>query len=43
MKSFSNWPTFLQLYVKGKFVGGLDVCVDLHEERELEDVLTGKD
>ena len=43
MKAFSNWPTFPQVYVQGKFIGGLDVCIDLHEERQLEDVLTGKD
>ena len=43
MKTFSNWPTFPQLYVKGKFVGGIDVCTELHEEGELEDALTGAD
>ena len=25
MKTYSNWPTFPQLYVKGEFVGGLDI------------------
>jgi len=42
MKTFSNWPTFPQLYVKGKFVGGLDICIELDEEAELEDALTGQ-
>ena len=40
MKKFSNWPTFPQLYVNGTFVGGLDVCLELDEEGELEDALT---
>jgi len=42
MKKFSDWPTFPQLYVKGKFVGGLDICLELDEEGELEDALTGQ-
>ena len=42
MKKFSNWPTFPQLYVKGTFIGGLDVCSELDEEGELEDALTGQ-
>ena len=25
LKTFSNWPTFPQLYIKGEFVGGLDI------------------
>ena len=29
MKQLSNWPTFPQLYVEGKFVGGLDVAKEL--------------
>ena len=41
MKQFSKWPTFPQLYVNGSFVGGLDVCLELDEEGELEDALTG--
>ena len=40
MKTFSNWPTFPQLYVNGQFIGGLDVCTELDEEGELEDALT---
>ena len=35
MKKYSNWPTFPQLYVEGKFVGGLDVCKELDESGEL--------
>lgn len=40
LKKYSNWPTFPQLYVHGKLLGGLDICLDLDEEGELEDALT---
>lgn len=39
LKKFSNWPTFPQLYVNGSFLGGLDVCLEMDEEGELEDEL----
>jgi Grx4 family monothiol glutaredoxin len=39
LKSFSNWPTFPQLYVKGELVGGLDIVQELEESGELMDVL----
>jgi len=32
LKVYSNWPTFPQLYVKGKLLGGLDVARELAEE-----------
>eukprot|EP01006_Ploeotia_vitrea_P048737 TRINITY_DN67268_c7_g1_i1.p1 TRINITY_DN67268_c7_g1~~TRINITY_DN67268_c7_g1_i1.p1 ORF type:complete len:361 (+),score=188.28 TRINITY_DN67268_c7_g1_i1:156-1085(+) len=35
LKKFSNWPTYPQLYVNGKLVGGLDVVKELHEDGEL--------
>ena len=37
LKKYSNWQTYPQLYVKGKFIGGVDVIKELHEEHELED------
>lgn len=37
LKEYSKWPTYPQLYVKGKFVGGVDIVTELHEEHELED------
>jgi len=40
LKQFSRWPTFPQLYVNGTFIGGLDVCIEMDEEGELEDALT---
>ena len=41
LKEYSNWPTFPQLYVKGKLVGGCDIVASLHESGELPSVLAG--
>jgi monothiol glutaredoxin len=35
LKEFSSWPTFPQLYVDGKFVGGCDIVTELHQSGEL--------
>lgn len=35
LKAYSNWPTFPQLYVNGKLVGGCDIVSELHETGEL--------
>jgi monothiol glutaredoxin len=35
IKSFSNWPTIPQLYVKGDFVGGCDIIREMYESGEL--------
>ena len=39
VKEFSNWPTYPQIYIRGKFVGGSDVISELHERGELKDLL----
>lgn len=39
IKDFSNWPTIPQLYVKGKFIGGCDICTELHQNGELEPIV----
>ena len=39
LKTFSNWPTYPQLYSAGKLVGGLDVIKELRDEGELADAL----
>ena len=39
IKSFTNWPTIPQLYVKGEFIGGCDIVVEMHENGELAEVL----
>jgi monothiol glutaredoxin len=43
LKEYANWPTFPQLYVAGKLVGGCDIVTDLHESGELEKILSAKD
>ena len=35
IKTFSNWPTIPQLYVKGEFVGGADIVREMFEQQEL--------
>lgn len=39
IKSFSNWPTIPQLYVKGEFVGGCDIVREMAENGELQEAL----
>lgn len=39
IKVFSQWPTIPQLYVKGEFVGGCDIVVQMHESGELKALL----
>ncbi|NXA50996.1 GLRX3 protein, partial [Nothocercus julius] len=42
LKTYSNWPTYPQLYVKGELVGGLDIVKELKENGELLAVLKGE-
>ncbi|KAM4704214.1 glutaredoxin-3 [Rhinophrynus dorsalis] len=42
LKTYSNWPTYPQLYVKGDLVGGLDIVKELKESGELTAVLKGE-
>ena len=39
-KTFSNWPTIPQLYVKGEFLGGCDIIREMFEEDELREFFT---
>jgi len=39
VKDFANWPTIPQLYVKGEFVGGSDIMMEMFESGELKDLL----
>ena len=41
IKDYSNWPTIPQLYVKGEFVGGSDIMMEMYENGELQQMLTG--
>ena len=40
IKQYSNWPTIPQLYVKGEFVGGCDIIMDLERKGELQGILS---
>ena len=42
IKSFSDWPTIPQLYVKGEFVGGCDIVTEMTLSGELDTLLTAK-
>ncbi len=39
IKTFTNWPTIPQLYVKGEFVGGCDIVREMFQSGELTDHL----
>ena len=39
LKTYSNWPTYPQLYVKGKLLGGLDVVKEMIEDEEFQDAM----
>ena len=39
IKEYSNWPTIPQLYVKGEFVGGSDILMEMYESGELQQML----
>jgi monothiol glutaredoxin len=42
IKSYSDWPTIPQLYVKGEFVGGSDIMMEMFEAGELQQLLDEK-
>jgi monothiol glutaredoxin len=42
IKSFTNWPTIPQLYVKGEFVGGCDIVTEMFQSGELQSMLEEK-
>ena len=41
IKEYSQWPTIPQLYVKGEFVGGSDIMMQMYESGELQQLVTG--
>lgn len=42
LKEYSNWPTFPQLYVGGKLVGGNDIVTEMYKSGELQELLGNK-
>jgi monothiol glutaredoxin len=43
IKQFSDWPTIPQLYVKGEFIGGSDIMMEMHQTGELKSLLAEQD
>lgn len=39
IKVYNNWGTIPQLFIKGKFIGGCDITMDLHKSGELKKLL----
>ena len=39
IKDYSDWPTVPQLYVKGEFVGGSDIMMEMYESGELQELV----
>jgi monothiol glutaredoxin len=39
IKDYANWPTIPQLYVKGEFVGGSDIMMEMYQAGELQQAL----
>ncbi len=42
IKEYSDWPTIPQLYVKGEFIGGSDIMMEMFEAGELQQLLEEK-
>jgi monothiol glutaredoxin len=42
IKEYSDWPTVPQLYVKGEFVGGSDIMMEMFESGELQELLSAE-
>ena len=42
IKEYSDWPTIPQLYVKGEFVGGSDIMLEMYESGELQTLVGAK-
>ncbi len=39
LPGYANWPTFPQLYIQGKLIGGCDIILELHESGELQTLI----
>ena len=42
IKEYSDWPTIPQLYVKGEFVGGSDIMMEMFESGELQQLVSAQ-
>ena len=41
IKEYSQWPTIPQLYIKGEFIGGSDIMMEMYESGELQKTISG--
>ncbi|XP_062184692.1 monothiol glutaredoxin-S1, mitochondrial-like [Phragmites australis] len=39
VKAHTNWPTFPQIFIKGEFIGGSDIILNMHQKGVLKDLL----
>jgi len=39
IKDYSHWPTIPQVYIKGEFIGGCDIMIELYQKGELQEKL----
>ena len=39
IKEYANWPTIPQLYIKGEFIGGSDIMMEMYQSGELQNTL----
>lgn len=39
LKVYKNWPTYPQLYIKGKLIGGVDIMEEMNDEGEFKNIL----
>lgn len=42
IKEYSNWPTIPQLYVRGEFIGGSDIMMEMYQSGELQQVISAQ-
>ena len=42
IKEYADWPTIPQLYVKGQFVGGSDIMMEMFESGELQQLINAE-
>lgn len=42
IKTFTNWPTIPQLYIKGEFIGGCDIVREMFQQGELQQLFDDK-
>ncbi|NTX39029.1 Grx4 family monothiol glutaredoxin [Myxococcus sp. CA033] len=42
IKDYTNWPTIPQIFIRGQFVGGVDILAEIAERGELTDLVAGR-